>query len=116
MNKQLISRISNGFGNQMFLYAASYVYAKKNNYDLFLDIYTGINHDIRRNKKDKFKHYEPKFELDIFNLSCKLLNKDLTFDTNFGYLKRKFSIFFDKFKKNKNFLFEKKKLRKTSLF
>ena len=116
MNKQLISRISNGFGNQMFLYAASYAFAKKNNYDLFLDIYTGINHDIRRNKKDKFKHYEPKYELDIFNLSCKFLNKDLTFDSNYGYLKRKFSIFIDRFKKNKNFLLEKKNSQKNHFF
>tara|TARA_B110000438_G_C15418281_1_gene480676 strand:- start:355 stop:519 length:165 start_codon:yes stop_codon:yes gene_type:complete len=53
MKKKLISRVSNGFGNQMFLYAASYAFAKKANYDLFLDIYSGINHDIKRNKKKK---------------------------------------------------------------
>ena len=116
MNKKLISRISNGFGNQMFLYAASYVMAKKNNYDLFLDIHTGINHDIKRSKKNKFKNYIPKYELEIFNLSCDVLNKDLTFDSTLGYLKRKIYIFLDRFKKNKNFIFEKKKFTKTSFF
>ncbi len=116
MNKKLIPRISNGFGNQMFLYAASYALSKKNNYDLFLDIHTGINHDIRRNRKDRFKHYEPKYELDIFNLSCKFLDKDFTFDSNFGYLKRKFYIFLDKFKKNKKFLIEKKNSQKRHFF
>ena len=59
MNNKLISRISNGFGNQMFLYATSYVLAKKNNYDLFLDIHTGINHDIKRSKKINSKIMYP---------------------------------------------------------
>ena len=116
MNKKLISRISNGFGNQMFLYATSYVLAKKNNYDLFLDIHTGINHDIKRSKKNKFKNYIPKYELEIFNLSCDVLNKDLTFDSTLGYLKRKIYVFLDRFKKNKNFIFEKKNLQKRHFF
>ena len=67
MRNKLITRISNGLGNQMFLYATAYTLAKKGNYDLFLDIYSGINHDIKKNKKKKFKHYIPKYELDIFN-------------------------------------------------
>ena len=116
MNKKLISRISNGFGNQMFLYAASYALAKKNNYDLLLDIYTGINHDNSRNKIYEFKHYEPKYELDIFNLSCGFLDKNLSFDSNIGYIKRKFLLFSDKFKKNKSFIFEEKNFQNMNFF
>ncbi len=116
MNKKIISRISNGFGNQMFLYAASFALAKKNNYDLFLDIYTGINHDIKRNKMHTFKHYVPKYELDIFNLSCNFIGKNLSFDSNFGYVKRKLLMFLDKFKKNKKFIVEKKNLQKRHFF
>ncbi len=43
LNKNLIAKISNGFGNQMFLYAASYAFSKKMNYNLLLDVKTGIN-------------------------------------------------------------------------
>ena len=32
--KKLICRISNGFGNQMFMYAAAYSFAKQLNYTL----------------------------------------------------------------------------------
>ena len=83
MKNKLISRISNGLGNQMFLYAASYVLAKKIKYDLFLDIHSGINHDIKRNKNKKFKHYSPRYQLNIFNLSANILNKYSFFDSKF---------------------------------
>ena len=115
MKKKLISRVSNGFGNQMFLYAASYAFAKKANYDLFLDIYSGINHDIKRNKKKKFKHYEPKYELDIFNLSTKIINYSFL-DSKLEYIQRKILILLDNFKKNKNFIYEKKNLQNKNFY
>ena len=108
MKNKLITRISNGLGNQMFLYATAYAFAKKENFDLFLDIYTGINHDIKRNKKQKFKHYTPRYELDIFNLSAQILNEYSFFETKFRYIKRKIYILLNKFKKHKNFILEKK--------
>ena len=116
MKKKLIARISNGIGNQMFLYAASYALAKKNKYDLFLDIYTGINHDINRNKKKIFKHYNPKYELDIFNLTANILDKSSFFQTKFEYIKRKIYIFLDQFYKNKKFIIEKKNLHNKNFF
>ena len=42
MSKNLIIRISNGFGNQMFLYAAAYAFSKKLGYNLLIDDETGI--------------------------------------------------------------------------
>ena len=36
--KKIIARISNGFGNQLFIYAASYAFSKSRKYDLLLDI------------------------------------------------------------------------------
>jgi hypothetical protein len=56
MNKNLIVKISNGFGNQMFLYAAAYAFAKKLNYSLLIDNETGINLNLKKwNKKKKIK-------------------------------------------------------------
>ena len=54
--KKLICRISNGFGNQMFMYAAAYSFAKQLNYTLFLDTFSGINQDIKKGLKKSFKH------------------------------------------------------------
>ena len=41
--KKIIARISNGFGNQMFLYATAYSLSKKLNRKLELDIFSGLN-------------------------------------------------------------------------
>ena len=37
MSKNLIIKISNGFGNQMFLYASAYAFSKKLDYNLLID-------------------------------------------------------------------------------
>ena len=91
--KKLICKISNGFGNQMFMYAASYSFSKQLNCKLFLDTFSGINQDIKKSLKKGFKHYKPQYELSVFNLTANLLPKDLTFDSFFGHFKRKFLIF-----------------------
>ena len=39
MKNNLIARISNGFGNQMFLYATAFAFSKKLNKELSLNKY-----------------------------------------------------------------------------
>ena len=53
MSKNLIIKISNGFGNQMFLYASAYAFSKKLGYNLLIDDETGIEHDLRNGKRKK---------------------------------------------------------------
>ena len=114
--KKLICRISNGFGNQMFMYSASYSFSKQLNYKLFLDTFSGINHDIKKTVKKGFKHYKPQYELSVFNLTANLLPKNLTFDSFFGHLKRKFFTFLDKFTLKKRFIIENKDSSKKTFY
>ena len=48
MDKNLIVKISNGFGNQMFLYAAAYAFSKKLGYNLLIDDETGVIYDFKK--------------------------------------------------------------------
>ena len=114
--KKLICRISNGFGNQMFMYAAAYSFAKQLNYTLFLDTFSGINQDIKKSLKKSFKHYKPQYELSVFNLTANLLPKDLTFDSFFGHFKRKILTLLDKFTFKKRFIIESKNSSKKTYY
>ena len=95
-NNNLIAKVSNGFGNQMFLYATSYAFSKKMDYTLLLDIETGIKNLKKIDSKKKFKHYKPKFELDIFNISAKKADRKYRFDFFLGYFTKKIIYFLDK--------------------
>tara|TARA_B100000586_G_scaffold123212_1_gene88968 strand:+ start:5360 stop:5566 length:207 start_codon:yes stop_codon:yes gene_type:complete len=58
MSKNLVIKMSNGFGNQMFLYAAAYGFSKKLGYNLLIDNESGIKHDFKKwekKKKDKLE-------------------------------------------------------------
>ncbi len=115
MNKNLVAKISNGFGNQMFLYAAAYAFAKKLNYNLLIDDETGINLDLKKWKKKKRLNWKPKYELDIFNLKSNISDNNYKFTGNYGYIKRKYVKFIDKFAAKKLFLSEQMdKNKKTS--
>jgi hypothetical protein len=58
----IISRITGGLGNQLFIYAASRRLALKNNIDLVLDNISGFTYD-------KFKR---NYELGNFNIPCRV--------------------------------------------
>ena len=116
MKYKLISRIANGFGNQMFIYAASFSIAKKINKNLLIDINSGINNDKRKIKANKFKHYEPRYELGIFNLSAEIAEDNFCFNTFFKDIKRKILKFIDLFVKKKRFILENKNTNKKTFY
>ena len=106
MNKRLIVRISEGLGNQLFMYANAYSLSKKIDYDLFVDnesSYTGKN--IRS------------YLLNNFEISANIATQDLKFNSFKKNFFRKIKIHVDKLKNNKEFLIEKKLLdKKTSYY
>ena len=62
MKNKLIIRLSNNLGNQMFMYATAYTFAKKLNRDLLIDNETAY----------KERNNIHKYDLDIFNISSKI--------------------------------------------
>ena len=74
--KNLIVRLANGIGNQLFTYAAAFNYSKKINANLLIDDKSGF-----------YKRH--KYELGNFNLSAKIANNNHKFLGNIGRLKRK---------------------------
>lgn len=111
---KIIARISNGFGNQMFMYAASYAIAKDLGRELELDIVSGIN--SLKNKNKFFKHFDPKFELGIFNIGSKIAKPEHQFNGTFKNLKRKILIFFDGFFREKSFIIEHRNNEKKTFY
>jgi len=114
--KKIIARISNGFGNQMFLYATAYSLSKKLNRKLELDIFSGLNSLRKKNLKKKFKHFVPQYELKYFNISSKIADRNDCFDTLYQKYKRKILLFSDNFLNKKNFIIEKRNENKISSF
>jgi hypothetical protein len=74
--KKVIVRLANGLGNQLFLYAAAYNFAKKNKADLYVDDESGF-----------YKRY--KYELHNFNITAPVINTKYKFLGNIGRVKRK---------------------------
>ena len=75
--KNIIVRMANGIGNQLFTYAAAFSYSKKINANLLIDDKSGFQ-----------KRY--KYELNNFNLSSKIANDSYKFVGHIGRLKEKF--------------------------
>ena len=61
MKKKIIIRLSNNLGNQMFMYASAYAFAKKLDRDLLVDDETAY----------KTKGNIHKYSLDMFNFNSK---------------------------------------------
>ena len=106
MKKKLIVKISEGLGNQLFMYANAFSLKEKYQLDLFIDQYSGYY-----NKKSiSF------FLLNNFNISSKYALKEYTFASDRRNLLKKLLQFFDKFADQKKFIFETKNPDKSTSF
>ena len=104
MKKKIITKISEGLGNQLFMYANSYSLCKKNNFDHYIDTLSGYYQ----------KKHIYNFVLDRFSISALKASKEFSFENPYKNLLKKILIFIDKFSKNKKFCFEKKDSNKVS--
>jgi len=107
MKKKLIVRIAEGLGNQLFMYANAYALSKKLNYELYLDNTSGYF-----KKKNMVRYYE----LDKFNISQNIINKDFKFDTHIKDFKRKILKKANLFNSKKKFLVEVRNKKKISSY
>jgi hypothetical protein len=106
MKKNLILRLSNEIGNQMFMYASGYSFSKKLNRIFYIDNETAF----------KLKKNISSYGLDEFNINSKIAPTNLKFLNLKGYLKRKFLQKIDKFKNKKSFYIEHKNNKKITFF
>src|SRR6056300_1062501 len=98
MKKNLILRLSNEIGNQMFMYASGYSFSKRLNRIFYIDNETAF----------KLKKNISFYGLDEFNINSKIATNNLKFLNLKGYLKRKLYQKIDKLKKKKSFYIEHK--------
>ena len=103
--KKIITRISEGLGNQLFMYANSYALSKKLEYNLYID-------NITAYRKLKIRSYL----LDNFNIKCKLANQEDIQDNYLKYLVHKLNKKIDFFRRKKNFLIEERTKNKITQF
>jgi hypothetical protein len=106
MKKNLIIRLSNEIGNQMFMYASGYTFSKQLNRIFYIDNETAF----------KLKKNISSYGLDEFNINSKIAPTNLKFLNLKGYLKRKFYQKLDKFKNKKSFYIEHKNKEKITFF
>jgi hypothetical protein len=106
MKKVVVTKISEGLGNQLFMYANSYSLSKKNDLDFLIDPFSGYYQ----------KKHIYNFLLDRFNISSPIASKKYVFDSFLKNFLKKILLFIDKFKINKNFIFEKRKKNKLSYY
>ena len=106
MENNLVVRIAEGLGNQMFMYANALNLAKRINYKLLVD-----NESAYFKKKDIRN-----FHLDSFNISAQIANQDYKFNNHFKNIRRKILIKLDKIRKKKTFIIEKRFNKKETKF
>jgi len=105
MDRIIIAKISEGLGNQLFMYANAYAISKKFDFNLCLDPYSGY-----------YKNNVRSFMLNNFNISSEVAPSDWIFSNNYRNLIKKLKIKFDFFKKKKSFLFESKDKNKLTKY
>ena len=104
--ENLIFRLSNELGNQLFMYAAGYSFAKKLNRNFYIDNETAF----------KLKKNISSYGLSEFHIKDSTAPDNFKFLNLYGYLRRKFFLICDKVKKKKNFYIEHKNKEKITSF
>ena len=107
MNNIIVTRISNGLGNQLFQYAAAYALAIKLNRKLLID-----DESAYFKKKDSLR----KYELHNFNLSSKIVDQKYKFNNYLLDTKRKFLKKIDLLLTKKKFIIESKNHNKKTSY
>ncbi len=105
MNRIIIAKISEGLGNQFFMYANAYAISKKFDYNLCLDLYSGY-----------YKNNIRSFMLNNFNITSNMAPSDWIFSNGYRNLIKKIKIKCEFLKKKKSFLFEPKDKNKLTKF
>ena len=103
--KKLVVRISEGLGNQFFMYANAYSLSKKLGYELFID-----NHSAY--KKVKIRS----FLLDQFKIESKFISPSESPNNLFNYLIYKINKKTDTLRSKKKFIIERKYLKKSTKY
>ena len=99
MKKSLIVQISEGFGNQLFMYSNAFSLANDKKINLLIDDTSGFF-------KNKNKLRGQKYLLNCLNIKQDIASNDLKSDTFFKHFIKKLNIFFDNFTNKKSYLFE----------
>ena len=102
-DRKIIVQISEGLGNQLFMYAHALSLSETLNRKLEIDGTTGY----KRIKNLLRKHQQ--YSLNNFNLSTSLANDDFLINNNYYNFLKKLLLFIDIFKKKKTFYVEIKK-------
>ena len=105
MDRIIIAKISEGLGNQLFMYANAYTISRKFDLNLCLDPYSGY-----------YKNNIRSYMLNNFNISSKIASSEWIFSNNYRNLIKKIKFKCDFFKKKKSFLFESKDKNKFTKF
>jgi hypothetical protein len=109
INKNIIVRIAEGLGNQLFMYAHAYSLSKKKNYNLYIDNTSGYY-------KSEYKHTT--FLLDKFEMQIIICNYIFKYDNFYKNILRKIlkiiDFFIEYFIQKKIFLMEKKSINKIT--
>ena len=106
MKKNLIVRIGEGLGNQLFMYANAYSLSKKFDYILYIDDESGFS----KNGRSRL------YNLDIFDIPEQICPEKLKFNNSIKNLKRKTFKFIDNFTKKKRFIIERIDKNKQTKF
>tara|TARA_B100001057_G_scaffold183260_1_gene183962 strand:+ start:2797 stop:3702 length:906 start_codon:yes stop_codon:yes gene_type:complete len=105
MNKKIIVKISEGLGNQLFMYANAYAISKKFDLHLNLDPYSGY---YRNNVRS--------FMLDNLNISSDIAPPEWVFADNYRNLIKHIKIKLDYFRNKRSFLFEFRNKDKSTFY